>query len=88
MHLPRHEHSGRMSSARPVHRRHRRCDLEGLAGVSEVSLAGWDSEQAIAADALKSPRQDVKQEAANELVSASVMTAAGRLCGDSPCSGM
>lgn len=48
---------------------HGRGDPEQLAGVFEVSLAGGASEQAVMADAVEAFRQDVEQEASDELVS-------------------
>ena len=48
---------------------HGRGDPEQLAGVFEVSLAGGASEQAVMTDAVEALRENVDQEAADELVS-------------------
>ena len=46
----------------------RRRDGEQLAGEREAGLAGGAGEQAVVADAVEAARQDVEQEAADELV--------------------
>ena len=48
--------------------RDRRSDPEQLADVVEMRLAGGTREQAIVADAMEALRQDVEQEAPDELV--------------------
>ena len=48
---------------------HGRGSTEQLAGVFEVSLAGGASKQAVMADAVEALRENVEQEAADELVS-------------------
>ena len=48
---------------------HGRDNTEQLAGVFEVSLAGGASEQAVMTDAMEALRENVDQEAADELVS-------------------
>ena len=45
-----------------------RRDGEQLAGEREAGLAGGAGEQAVVADAMEAARQDVEQEAADELV--------------------
>ena len=51
-------------------RRHR----EQFAGAGDIGLAAGAREQAIVPDAVEALRQDVEQEAADELVRPSVMT--------------
>jgi hypothetical protein len=46
----------------------RQCDAKQLAGAFEVRLSGGAGEQAVVADAVEPARQDVEQEAADELV--------------------
>ena len=46
----------------------RRRDGQQLAGEREAGLAGGAGEQAVVADAVEAARQDVEQEAADELV--------------------
>ena len=52
----------------------RRRDGEQFAGARDIGLAGRTGEQAEMADAVEPAWQDVEQEAADELVGASVMT--------------
>lgn len=47
-----------------------RSDVQEFAGKREAGLAGGAGEQAVVADAVEAARQDMEQEAANELVGA------------------
>ena len=66
---PQHGHGGR-TVERFVRRVviGRRRDGEQFAGACEAGLAGGAGEQAVVADAVEAARQDVEQEAADELV--------------------
>ena len=90
MRPPQQGHGGRKSSGSSVSVViGRRGDVQQFASEREAGLAGGAGEQAVVPDAVEAARQDVEQEAADELVGGERhdLLPVGASRGDSPCSG-